>query len=208
VKNGNTSRDRALGAKGRGASFSALATCTAWTITPLSFIGQKVCSLGLLVAACPTLPKSHIQGASALTVLHSVGISKIQREPKPPTWQITIRMHLLTIMEAVIVAASHTRSSSQSSRLSLHAIAVYAPRFGLPPTQCSIQIAESLPIQKGYLWTFPSSDDLYVVEKGDGTLKEYLFANKTMSHMFCPNCTSISGLISSDVVWEACIRST
>ncbi len=158
----------------------------------------------------PAQPRTRVisKGTSALTIMHNVGIYKIRRKPESPTWQITIRMHLLTIMEAVIVAASHTRSSYQSSRLSLHAIAVYAPRFGLPPTQCSIQIAESLPVQKGYLWTFPSSDDLCVVEKGDGTLKEYLFANKTMSHMFCPNCTSISGLISSDVVWEACIRST
>lgn len=35
------------------------------------------------------------------------------------------------------------------------------------------------PMQKGYLWVFPSS---FVVEKGEGTLKDYLFSNKTTTH--------------------------
>ncbi|CAD6579693.1 MAG: hypothetical protein ASARMPRED_009222 [Alectoria sarmentosa] len=39
--------------------------------------------------------------------------------------------------------------------------------------------------QKGYLWVFPSS---FVVEKGEGTLKDYLFSTKTTTHMFCPIC--------------------
>ncbi|KAF6232678.1 hypothetical protein HO173_009117 [Letharia columbiana] len=42
--------------------------------------------------------------------------------------------------------------------------------------------------KKGYLWALPSSNDLFVVEKGDGTLKDYQFGKKTMSHKFCPNC--------------------
>jgi len=33
---------------------------------------------------------------------------------------------------------------------------------------------------KGYLWAFPSSN--FVVEKGDGTLKDYDFGKKTMAH--------------------------
>lgn len=37
-------------------------------------------------------------------------------------------------------------------------------------------------LQKGYLWAFPSSNDLFVVEKGDGTLKDYQFGKKTMTH--------------------------
>ncbi|KAL9136727.1 MAG: hypothetical protein Q9175_002063 [Cornicularia normoerica] len=39
---------------------------------------------------------------------------------------------------------------------------------------------------KGYLWAFPSSDDLFVVEKSDGTLKDYQFGKKTMSHKVRP----------------------
>ncbi|KAL9073001.1 MAG: hypothetical protein Q9161_003223 [Pseudevernia consocians] len=41
--------------------------------------------------------------------------------------------------------------------------------------------------QKGYLWAFPSPND-FVVEKGDGTLKDYHFGKKTIAHKFCPNC--------------------
>ena len=39
-----------------------------------------------------------------------------------------------------------------------------------------------MPLQKGYLWAFPLADDQFVVEKGDGTLKDYTFAKKTMTH--------------------------
>ena len=42
--------------------------------------------------------------------------------------------------------------------------------------------ADYRPLQKGYLWAFPSSDDLFVVEKGHDTLKDYQFGKKTMSH--------------------------
>lgn len=48
--------------------------------------------------------------------------------------------------------------------------------------------------KKGYLWAIPSSNDLFVVEKGDGTLQDYYFGKKTMSHKFCPNCgTAVMG---------------
>ncbi|KAM0795539.1 hypothetical protein BDR22DRAFT_796515, partial [Usnea florida] len=36
--------------------------------------------------------------------------------------------------------------------------------------------------KKGYFWAFPSSDDLFVVEKGHDRLKDYQFGKKTMSH--------------------------
>ncbi|CAF9943603.1 MAG: hypothetical protein ALECFALPRED_000748 [Alectoria fallacina] len=50
--------------------------------------------------------------------------------------------------------------------------------------------------QKGYLWVFPSS---FVVEKGEGTLKDYLFSNKTTTHKFCPICgTSVMGQIHNE----------
>lgn len=48
--------------------------------------------------------------------------------------------------------------------------------------------------KKGYLWAFPSSHDVFVVEKGDGTLKDYQFGKKTTSHKFCPSCgTAVMG---------------
>ncbi|MCJ1457697.1 hypothetical protein MMC28_008066 [Mycoblastus sanguinarius] len=43
-------------------------------------------------------------------------------------------------------------------------------------------------IQNGYLYTSPSSNELFVVEKGEGTLKGYTFADKTIAHKFCPQC--------------------
>lgn len=36
--------------------------------------------------------------------------------------------------------------------------------------------------QKGYLWAFPSSNDLFIVEQGESTLKEYEFNKRTMAH--------------------------
>ena len=37
-------------------------------------------------------------------------------------------------------------------------------------------------MQKGYLWVMPSANDLLVVDKGDGTLKDYEFGKKAMAH--------------------------
>ena len=74
--------------------------------------------------------------------------------------------------------------------------------------------ADSASLQKGYLWAFPSSDDLFVVHKGDGILKDYSFGKKYLRHKvrlmyvwsactdamlmptkFCPTCgTAVMGL--------------
>jgi len=37
--------------------------------------------------------------------------------------------------------------------------------------------------QNGYMWIFPVPDDDLSVEKGDGTLNEYEFGKKELTHM-------------------------
>ena len=43
-------------------------------------------------------------------------------------------------------------------------------------------LTDKNPLQKGYLWAMPSSNDLFVVEKGDDALQDYQFGNKIMTH--------------------------
>jgi hypothetical protein len=51
----------------------------------------------------------------------------------------------------------------------------------------------SICFKKGYKWVFPGAG-CFTVTKGEGTLKEYKFASKTMLHMFCPVCgTGVMG---------------
>ncbi|KAL2054981.1 hypothetical protein ABVK25_004803 [Lepraria finkii] len=64
----------------------------------------------------------------------------------------------------------------------------------LPPfeevTACNCSICA----KKSYLWSFPISADVFVVEKGDGTLKSYEFGRKKMMHKCCPECgTAVMG---------------
>ncbi|KAH8597217.1 Mss4-like protein, partial [Bisporella sp. PMI_857] len=45
----------------------------------------------------------------------------------------------------------------------------------------------SICFRKGYKWLFPKESPV-IVERGEGTLKEYTFGSETMSHKFCPKC--------------------
>ncbi|KAL6719074.1 hypothetical protein ACLMJK_003309 [Lecanora helva] len=56
----------------------------------------------------------------------------------------------------------------------------------LPEIKQAVACNCSVCFKKGYLWVFPSADNDLVVENGDGTLKDYEFGRKSMSHKFCP----------------------
>ncbi|KAE9363755.1 hypothetical protein N431DRAFT_497541 [Stipitochalara longipes BDJ] len=45
----------------------------------------------------------------------------------------------------------------------------------------------SICFRKGYVWVFPGAG-CFTIEKGEGTLKDYEFAGKTIAHQFCPTC--------------------
>ncbi|KAF7931973.1 uncharacterized protein EAE97_008994 [Botrytis byssoidea] len=52
-------------------------------------------------------------------------------------------------------------------------------------TQCNCSIC----FKKGYRWVFPA-ESCFEITKGEGTLKEYHFGQRTMVHRFCPTCGS------------------
>lgn len=56
-------------------------------------------------------------------------------------------------------------------------------------TECSCSIC----FKKNYKWVFPGENCL-IIDKGEGTLKDYYFNQHTMAHRFCPTCgTAIMG---------------
>jgi len=52
-------------------------------------------------------------------------------------------------------------------------------------TECNCRIC----FKKGYKWVFPGEGG-FIVDKGEGKLREYNFGPHTMSHCFCPTCGS------------------
>ncbi|KAJ7643244.1 Mss4-like protein [Mycena rosella] len=46
----------------------------------------------------------------------------------------------------------------------------------------------SLCSRNAYLWARPELKAHFVVEKGEGALKDYVWGNRTMAHKFCPTC--------------------
>ncbi|KAK4692086.1 hypothetical protein P7C71_g5052, partial [Lecanoromycetidae sp. Uapishka_2] len=52
----------------------------------------------------------------------------------------------------------------------------------LPPLESVYSCNCSFCSKKGILWAMPSSNDLFVVERGEGTLRDYEFSKKTMTH--------------------------
>ncbi|KAJ8059275.1 hypothetical protein OCU04_012240 [Sclerotinia nivalis] len=56
-------------------------------------------------------------------------------------------------------------------------------------TQCNCSIC----FKKGYRWVFPG-ENCFEITKGEGTLKEYHFGQRTMVHRFCSTCgTGVQG---------------
>jgi hypothetical protein len=57
-------------------------------------------------------------------------------------------------------------------------------------TECTCSICS----KKDYKWVFPG-ENCFIVDKGEGTLKDYEFNHHAMSHRFCPKCgTSVVGM--------------